>query len=77
MPEQELNCAEVSARLEEMDRERRAQRMRRDRLGNARPSARLVACALDRTAADRGARPRPGEEPVRGPVDLPLRAQDL
>ena len=42
MPEQELNRAEVGARLEEMDRERLAPRMRRDRFGNARPSARLL-----------------------------------
>ena len=54
-----------------------AQRMRRDRFGNVRPSASPVTFALDRTAADRGARPSPGEEPVRGPVDLPPRAQDL
>jgi len=77
MPEQELNRAEVGARVQEMDRTRMPERMRCDPRGQPCPPTRLVAGLLDRASADRGVRPCPREQPVRGPVHSPPRAQHL
>ena len=76
MPEQELNRAQVGARLEEMDREGMPERVWRNRLGELRASDGAPAGMLDRFRRDRLLRALAGKEPVPGPVDLPPGAQD-
>jgi hypothetical protein len=53
MPEEQLNGANVGAGFQEMYGERVAQRMRRDRLWNARTPLRPPAGAADRMRGDR------------------------
>ena len=75
MPEQELNRAQVGARLEEMDSERMAERVWRYRLGHARAAGGDVAGAPDRPRSDWCFRALAGKEPVPRPVDVPPSAQ--
>ena len=77
MPEQELNRAQVGSRLQEVDRERVAERVRGNRLGESRTSDGAFAGKLDRLATDRFLRALAGKEPVPRPVDLSPGAQHL
>ena len=76
MPEQGLDGAQGGTGLEQMNRERMAERMWRNRLGEARASGGGRACTLDRSSRDRHLGALAGKEPVAGPVDFPSGAQD-
>ena len=64
MPEQELDGAQVGTGLEQMNCERMAERMWRNRLGEARASGGGRACTLDRSSRDRHLGALAGKEPV-------------
>ena len=66
MPEQELNRAQVGARLEEMDREGMPERVWRNRLGELRASDGAPVGMLDRFRRDRLLRALAGKETSAG-----------
>jgi len=63
MPQQDLDGAQIGARLQQRDREAVAQRMRRDLLGNSRAADGIVKHHKDVVAADRLVRRFSGKEP--------------
>ena len=78
MPEQELELdgAQVGAGLKQMDGERMAEQMRRNRFGESRALGGAPAGKEDRPASDRRLRAGAGKEPMPGPFHLPPVAED-
>ena len=71
MTEQELDDADVGSIFEQMNSEGVSQGMGRDRFGNAGPSVRFLALALNGSSGDGMVRTIAGKEPMRRPVQLP------
>ncbi len=77
MAEQQLDLADIGTRLQQMDGEGMAQRMGRDRFGNATQAMSLLASFIDGVPADMQVRKVAGKEPVLGSFPEPPSAQDL
>ena len=77
MTQQQLNCAHVGARFQQMHGKRVPQGMRCDRFGNRATPARLLARILDGWSADMGVGLIAREEPFLGSIHSPPLAQDL
>ena len=72
MAEQQLDRAEVGAGLQQVNRERVAQRMRRNRLADAALQAHFPTGAIDGGWSDRLAGPITGKQPLSGMGILPI-----
>jgi len=72
MPEQQLDGAQVSAGLQQMDGERMTQGVRRDRLADCGPVARMSAGILHGSRRDRLSGPIAGEQPLLGSRFAPV-----
>jgi len=77
MPEQQLDGAQVSAGFEQMDGKGMAQGVRRDRLADPGPVARMSADILHGSRRDRLSRPVAREQPVLGPCFAPVGPEDV
>ena len=72
MAEQQLDRAEIGAGLQQVNRERVAQRMRRNRLADAALQAHFPTGAIDGGWSDRLAGPITGKQPLSGMGILPI-----
>ena len=77
MTEQELNAADVGASFQQVDRKGMTQRMGRDRFGNFRDPAGLLALLLNRANCDVLAWKIAWEEPIFRFLHSPPGTQDL
>ena len=77
MPQQDLDGAQIGARLEQMSCKAVPQRMRRDLLGDSSAADGIVKDREDVVVADRVVRVFSGKEPLLGFVVSPVLPQDL
>src|SRR5229473_1541978 len=77
MPQQDLDGAQIGARLEQMGRKAVAQRMRRDLLGDSSATDGIVKNPEDVVVTDRLVRVFSGKEPLLGFVVSPVLPQGL